>query len=60
MTTDTDNQPSHRPLREGDVIQDGDIVSRLAGASWEPVPRSWIGEAWTDEISYPMRRPVKD
>lgn len=55
----TANQPSHRPLREGEMIQDEDEFQTDDPNVWEPVPRCWFGSKYS-HIFAPMRRPVRD
>lgn len=53
------NQPSHRPLREGEIMQKGD-ETEIADGWWRPILGDFIGKRWTEAIYRPMRRPVKD
>lgn len=58
---DKTNQPSRRPLREGEKIEAGDEwqANRFLPL-WLPAPRYLIGKKWNSDEHAPMRRPVKD
>lgn len=53
------NQPSHRPLREGEVIEDNDEAERAPNI-WEQVTPGSVGNKYRPGYHVPMRRPVKD
>lgn len=57
MTPTAELNPRFFVLNTGDVIEKGDEYYNPVLDRWLPVDAEFVGDAWSDDESKPVRRP---